>query len=54
MPLIIIVLAAGLFIELLGTVISVAGVAAMTNTNLIIIAFVIALDIGKVATISVL
>lgn len=54
MPLIIAVLGAGIFIEILGTIISIAGVAAMTGTNLIIIAFVLALDIGKIATISAL
>lgn len=52
MPLIILVMAAGLFIEILGTIISVTGVAASFNGNLLIIAFVLALDIGKIAVIS--
>lgn len=52
MPLIITVFLAGLFIEVLGMIISVMGVSASFNGNLIIIAFVLALDIGKVVTIS--
>ena len=52
MLLIVIVFLAGLAIEALGTTISVIGVSSMFGGNLIIIAFILAIDIGKVVTIS--
>lgn len=51
--LIIVVFLAGLAIEALGTAISVIGVSSMFGGNVIIIAFILAIDIGKVVTISV-
>lgn len=54
MPFILLILFAALFIESIGTYISVAGLGHLFNMNPIIILMAIALDIGKIAGVSFL
>ena len=54
MPFIILTFATAIFIEGLGSLVSVIGISALFGSNPIIIALAVALDVGKIVTVSLL